>query len=127
MHPVRVLLVDDSPEFLHAADHFLSAHAWLCVVGRALSGQEALAQIDAIDPDLVLMDLAMPGLNGLEVTRQIKLRRAPPRVLIMTLYDIAEYHSAARNVGADGFIAKSELYTRLMPTLQHMFDTIDSR
>ncbi len=121
MHPLRILLVDDSAEFLESAARLLMLHHNLSIVGRATSGSSALEQVAALNPDLVLMDLAMPGMNGLETTRQIKARPAAPCVVIMTLYDVAEYRAAARAATADGFIAKSSIRSQLMPMLAGLF------
>jgi DNA-binding NarL/FixJ family response regulator len=121
MRSLRVLLVDDSAEFLESAARLLALHQDLRIVGRVSSGRDALEQVAALQPDLVLMDLAMPGMNGLETTRQIKAQPAPPRVVIMTLYDVAEYRTAASAAAADGFIAKSSMRTQLLPLLAAMF------
>jgi DNA-binding NarL/FixJ family response regulator len=121
MSTVRVLLVDDSLEFLEAAAQFLSQQGRLTIVGWAASGDEALELLDRLRPDLVLIDLVMPGMNGLEATRQIKARPAPPRVVIMTLYDVVEYREAASAAAADGFVAKSSIIPQLMPLITHLF------
>ena len=121
MNPLRILLVDDSAEFLESAARLLMLHQELCIVGCAASGSAALEQVAVLNPDLVLMDLAMPGMNGLETTRQIKARPAAPRVVIMTLYDVAEYRAAARAATADGFIAKSSIRSQLLPMLAGLF------
>jgi DNA-binding NarL/FixJ family response regulator len=120
MKPLRILLVDDSAEFLESAARLLMLHPELCIVGRAASGSAALEQVAALHPDLVLMDLAMPGMNGLETTRQIKAQSSAPLVVIMTLYDVAEYRMAARNATADGFIAKSSIRSQLLPLLSSL-------
>jgi DNA-binding NarL/FixJ family response regulator len=121
MASLRILLVDDSPIFLEAAAGFLSADPWIASVGRSLSGREACAQILLTNPDLVLMDVAMADLNGLEVTRQIKAGPVSPRIVIVTLHDTPEYRMAAQAAGADGFIAKSELGTTLLPLIHTLF------
>lgn len=121
MSPVRILLVDDSAEFLASAADYLAAQPDLHVIGRAQSGQAALEQTAALRPDLVLMDIAMPGLNGLETTRQIKARPTPPRVIILTLHDNPEYRSAAAGVQADGFVAKSDFGVQLLPLIRSLF------
>src|SRR6476661_4826227 len=121
MNPLRILLVDDSAEFLESAARLLMLHEELRIVGRAASGSSALEQVAVLKPDLVLMDLAMPGMNGLETTRQIKAQPSAPRVVIMTLYDVAEYRAAARAATADGFIAKSSIRSQLLPLLASLF------
>ncbi len=119
---LRIILVDDSPEFLDSAVRFLSADPRIAIVGRALNGKDALDQILQLKPDVVLMDLAMPEMNGLEVTRHIKAQPIAPRVVILTLYDTPEYRSAAEGVGADGFITKSDFGTQVLPMLDVLFD-----
>lgn len=121
MPPIRILLVDDSPEFLESAAGYLAAQPDLCVIGRALSGQAALEQAAARRPDLVLMDIAMPSMNGLEAARQIKTWPAPPRIIILTLHDNPEYRSAAAAVQADGFVAKSDFGVQLLPVIRALF------
>jgi DNA-binding NarL/FixJ family response regulator len=121
MHPVRILLVDDSPEFLDSAAGFLSANPQLDIVGRALSGHEALDQVGMLCPDLVLMDISMPGINGIEATRSLKTLRAATRVIILTMHDNAEYRAAAALAKADGFIMKSEFGTQLLPLISSLF------
>jgi DNA-binding NarL/FixJ family response regulator len=120
MLSTRILLVDDNPEFLESAARFLSADPNITVAGHALSGQEALKQITRLAPDLVLMDLAMPDMSGLEVTQRIKTQTNPPYVIILTLHDNPEYRAAAKDVGADGFIAKSEFGTNLCPLIHRI-------
>jgi len=114
MSPLRLLLVDDSPLFLDSAVQLLSRDPEIEIVGRALSGEDALAQVNALNPDVVLMDIAMPGMGGLEATRQIKALPQPPRVVILTLYDNPEYRAAAERVGADGFLCKSDFDARVL-------------
>lgn len=117
----RILLVDDNLGFLESAGHFLALDRQIEIVGRAPSGQEALRQVAQLKPDLVLMDLAMPEMDGLEATRQIKKLPDAPRVIILTLHDNAEYRAAAKAAQADGFIAKSEFGTQLLPLIHAMF------
>jgi DNA-binding NarL/FixJ family response regulator len=122
MEVIRTLLVDDSPEFLDAAGRFLASDPYIEIIGSALSGQEAIKQIDSLKPDLVLMDLAMPGINGLETTRRMKSGPGAPRVIILTLHDNPEYRSASESVQADGFIAKSDFGLELLPLIHLLFE-----
>lgn len=121
MSPIRVLLIDDSPEFLQATSRFLASDPCIQVVGQSLSAQEAQEEIGRLKPDLVLMDLAMPGVNGLEATREVKSKKGAPRVIILTMHDNLEYRAAARAANADGFIPKSELGMELIPLIHTMF------
>ena len=121
MPSIRVLLVDDNPEFLKSAANFLAVLPALEVVGEATSGAEACEKVSRLNPQLVLMDWAMPEMSGLEATRNIKARKNAPRVVILTLYDIAPYRVAAQSAGADGFINKAEWSTQLMPLVRQLF------
>jgi len=122
MELIRTLLVDDSAEFLDAAGRFLSSDPIIEIVGSALSGKEAIEQVASLNPDLVLMDLAMPGINGLETTRRIKADPEAPRIIILTLHDNPEYRAASESVDADGFIAKSDFGSELLPLIRLIFE-----
>ncbi|HEX7972893.1 MAG TPA: response regulator transcription factor [Anaerolineales bacterium] len=122
MSLIRTLLVDDSPDFLDAAAHFLSSDPQIEIVGVSLSGQEALDRLPGIDPDLVLMDLAMPDLSGLEATRRIKTQPNAPRVIILTLHDNQEYRRASQAAQADGFMTKSDVGVNLLPLIHSLFE-----
>jgi DNA-binding NarL/FixJ family response regulator len=114
----RILLVDDSQTFLDAAVHALAADPRIEIVGSALSGQEGLELVARQQPDLVLMDVAMPGMNGMEATRLIKAQPNAPRVVVLTSYDISHYRTAAQAVGADSFISKADFDSHLFPLLE---------
>jgi len=118
---VRTLLVDDSPEFLGAAAHFLATDPQIEIVGYALSARQAIEEVTRLHPDLVLMDVAMPEMNGFVATRQIKERPNAPRVIVLTLYDNDEYRAQAQSAGADGFVAKSEFGTQLLPLIHTLY------
>jgi DNA-binding NarL/FixJ family response regulator len=128
LHTLRVLLVDDSWDFLGSAEHFLSTEPYLKIVGYASSGQEAIEQVKLLRPDLVLMDVAMPHMNGLAATRLIKALSEKPRVIILTVHNQPEYQAAAEAAGADGFISKSDFGSQLLPLVNSLFhgDILDS-
>jgi DNA-binding NarL/FixJ family response regulator len=127
MIPIRVLLADDSPLFLELAARLLSADPRFVVVGQAVSGHDALEQEALLDPDLVLMDWAMPGMDGLEATRRIKAQPGAPRVVMLTLHDHPEYRTAAKDAGADGFIAKWEFDAQLESLIHTFFVALAER
>lgn len=122
MSSIRTLLVDDSPQFLEAAMRFLSSDPHIEIVGSTLSGKEALEKVISLNPDLVLIDLAMPDMNGLETTRHIKSQPGAPQVIILTLYDNSEYRTASESVRADGFVAKSDFGADLLPLIHGLFE-----
>ena len=119
MTNLHTLVVDDSFEFLVAAVRSLAPH--FEVVDIAFSGYGAIEQINRSPPDVVLLDLVMPTMNGLETTRKIKMRPNAPSVIIITLYDTPQYREAAEAAGADGFLRKSDVGTKLLPMIQELF------
>ncbi len=122
---LKVLLVDDSPTFLAAAQRQLSYQTGIQFVGSAASGSEALRLIPECTPDLVLMDIVMPDMNGIDATRRIKRHANSPRVVMLTLHDNAEYRYYAQLAGADGFIAKSDLEVALPAMIERLFNCVD--
>ena len=119
--PLRTLIVDDNHTFVESAANFLMERPQIEVVGSAYSGQEALDKVEEFAPDLVLMDLSMPQMDGFEATRKIKARDNPPVVIILTLYDYPEYRDRAKIAGADGFVSKVDLGVKLMPLISELF------
>lgn len=121
MGNLRLLLVDDNHEFVEQATQWLSGYQWIDIVGRAYSGQEALDEVTRLQPDLVLMDVSMPGMSGLETTRRIKQRLSAPRIVMLTLHDIPEYWKEAQAARADGFVSKPALHTDLLRAIECLF------
>lgn len=119
---IRILLVDDSPDFIESAARFLSADPGLQVVGRASSGKEAIQVVKDIKPDLVLMDWAMPEMPGPVAMRRIKSEPPAPRVIVLTMYDLPEYRAIAKLAYADGFVAKSDFGEKLVPLIYKLFE-----
>jgi len=119
--PVRTLMVDDHAVFLDELAHLLEETSDTNVVGRAASGEDALEQVERLHPDLVLMDLTMPGMGGLEATRRLKSDVAAPRVIVLSLHEDPMYRRAALEVGANGFVPKSKLGTALLPMIHSLF------
>lgn len=120
---VRVLLVDDSQVFIQTIEDYLRLvrSPSFEVVGRVRNGHDAVRSTAELKPDLVLLDLVMPGMNGLEVARQIKTLPDAPRVIMLTFYDLPEYREAAQHAQADGFVGKSEFAVRLIPLIRELF------
>lgn len=115
---LRILVVDDSRDYAMSLNSALARYATVQVVGWAADGADAIRQAASARPDLILMDIAMPGMNGLEATRRIKQGDGAPAVVMLTMYDLEEYRRAAREAGADGFIVKSELGADLLATIE---------
>ena len=121
MHVINTLLVDDSSAFLSAVVKFLAAFPHIRVVGQAQSGTEALGLIAQLRPELALVDLAMPQMNGLELTRRIKALANPPKVIMLTVATSPEYRDYAHHAGAEGFLNKDHIALKLMPRIDALF------
>jgi two-component system nitrate/nitrite response regulator NarL len=121
MTPIRTLLVDDSVHFLGAARSFLSGRPGLQVVDDVVSGREALLQAGPLQADLILLDLNMAGLNGLETARRLKALPAPPKIVVVSYHDASEYRRAALAAGADAFVSKTEFAQALLPVIAALF------
>lgn len=122
---IKVFLVDDSPHFLESAVRFFMTVPHVKLVGCALTGPDAIEQAERLQPDLILMDVAMPDMNGLEIALHLKTEPNPPRIVMLTLHDTPEYRCVARVVGADGYVTKSDLATHLLPLIDDMFHLKD--
>ena len=105
---VRVLIVDDQATFRSAARLVVELSDGFEVVGEAETGEEAVGMVAALEPDLVLMDVNLPGMDGLEATRRIVASGADARVLVLSTYSKGEYEAAATAAGAVGFVPKDD-------------------
>ncbi len=100
----RILIVDDSAHVRKALSAYLSTLNWLKVVCEASDGEEALEIVESQPPDMILMDVKMPAISGLDATRMIKKRWPGIKIVILTLY--ADYLDQAQQAGADAFLVK---------------------
>ena len=117
---VRVLVVDDSAVTLQTISNFLRRQVAVEVVGTAQDGAQAVDLAQKLQPDLVLMDVQMPGMNGLEATAEI-LRQFPQiRVVMVTVNDTPELRQAAEDTGAYQFIPKPQLWRTLPDVLREV-------
>ena len=121
MPQLRVLLVDDNQAFLDLAVHELAADPRVQVVGCARSSEEALEQLQQAEPDLVLLDISLPRMNGLEATRRIKRMPHAPWIVLVTIHDTPDYRAAGNAAGADGFIAKQEFDTQISSLIERLW------
>ncbi|WP_329141162.1 response regulator transcription factor [Streptomyces sp. NBC_01476] len=118
MAPIRVLLVDDEPLLRMAFTMVLDAQTDMQPVGEAGNGAEAVRMTRALRPDLVLMDVRMPGTDGIEATARIIAECPHSRVLILTTFDLDEYAFAGLKAGASGFLLKNALPEELLAAIR---------
>jgi DNA-binding NarL/FixJ family response regulator len=115
------MVVDDSVQFASAVAQFLSLNGNFEVLPSASSGGEALARADAERPDLMFIDVSMPGMNGYAVVSLIKAREAAPKVVMMTLEDSEEHRIGAMAAGADAFLLKENFAHGLPAVVELLF------
>jgi DNA-binding NarL/FixJ family response regulator len=113
----KVALVDDNQTFVLSVRNHLASDPSVKVVGQAFGGQDALRMIKELKPDVVLLDIAMPHMNGLEVARCLQRMDRAPAVIFLTMHDNNSYRKAATGVGAAGFVCKSNVVAELLPLI----------
>ena len=103
----RTLIVEDNDSFRLALKGLLNSRYPSMSLREARDGREALDEVNAFDPDLIFMDIKLPGENGLELTRKIRMSNGEVTIIILTSHDLPEYREAARVEGANHFLTKS--------------------
>jgi len=121
MKKIRVLIVDDHTLVRDGIRALLALVADIEVVGEAANGREALEQVKQLAPDVVLMDLAMPIMSGLDATRRIRREFPGTRVLALTQYDDSEYVIPVIEAGARGFVTKMAAFSELASAIQAVY------
>ncbi len=116
----KILVVDDDRSFLNLVEKILSGEMDIEVIGEARDGEEAISKAKELKPDIVLMDVRMPNMNGLTATRKLKQIMPEVRTIILTIYDIDEYREAAINNGASGFVLKKIMRSELVKTIREV-------
>jgi DNA-binding NarL/FixJ family response regulator len=114
---VRILVVDDSGQNRRCVRKMLKNQADWEVCGEATDGQRAVAQVETLAPDLVVMDIQMPIMNGIDATQQILRIRPHILILILSLHNDREYAHIAKDCGAHGFLAKDDADEHLIPAI----------
>jgi len=120
-HPIRTLVVDDSPISIGAVKVLLKNQHDIDFVGFACDGEDGVAQAVALQPDLILMDLQMPKLDGLSAIRLIRRSIQHVRIIVITFIHGEEIQRACQQGGADGFVAKDRLYQDLRDEIRRVF------
>ncbi len=116
--PVKtIFLVDDNQDFLAVLKEYLSLALGIEMIDCFTSPHEALARLDTEQPDLMIVDISMPDITGLELTRMVHQRWPDLKVIILTLFDTPLHRQAALEAGASGFVTKSTMGDDLIPLI----------
>jgi DNA-binding NarL/FixJ family response regulator len=118
MEALRVLIADDHPLFRHGVREFLNLALDIQLVGEATSGEEAITQANTLQPDVILMDVNMPGVNGIEATRRILHDSPHIRILVVTMFEDDGTVFAAMRAGARGYILKDAEKENILRAIQ---------
>jgi DNA-binding NarL/FixJ family response regulator len=118
--PVRVLVVDDDPLVRAGLAMILDTTPDITLVGEAADGTEVAGAVDAHRPDVVLMDIRMPRLDGLTATELLRARRDPPEVVVLTTFQADEYVLRALRAGASGFLLKDTPAADILRAIQRV-------
>jgi DNA-binding NarL/FixJ family response regulator len=119
---IRVLLADDQGLVRSGFRMILGAEVDMEVVGEAADGLEAVELVERLQPDVVLMDIRMPGLDGIEATRRVVQARPELRVVVLTTFDLDEYVYAALRAGASAFLLKDAKESQLLAAIRVVAD-----
>lgn len=115
---IRVLLADDHPITREGIKQFLLTSVNIDLVGEAEDGQQALTLVDELQPDILLLDMEMPIVKGVEVARQLKEKGSPVRILALSTYDDKQYIHALLAAGASGYLTKEEVPENIIDAIR---------
>ncbi|MCL5030770.1 MAG: response regulator transcription factor [Bacteroidetes bacterium] len=121
MRALRILLVEDNFNFRNSAIKFINSNLRFEVLTWVSSGEEAIKKIESNGLDLVLMDISMEGINGIEAARKIRSLNKSIKIILLTMTDNNEYKNEAMVAGANDFIPKVEFSDKLIPTINNIF------
>jgi DNA-binding NarL/FixJ family response regulator len=121
---MRVLVADDNEMYGAMLSRFVASHPGMDVVGRARSGCEAIAMASTLEPDMVLMDLCMPDIDGISATRAVRAMQRPAAVILLTAHRVPGSEEDCLNAGASGFLCKSDADSRLIDLIRSLGEAI---
>lgn len=125
--PITVLLVDDNPTFLRIASRYLEEPNDITVVGLANGGLEGLAKAKELEPMVILLDLAMEDMSGLQVLPLLRERNPDVVIIALTMLDTDGYRTAALDAGADGFVAKASMGSELIAAIRAHNNSLEKK
>jgi two-component system response regulator NreC len=115
---IRVLLVDDHKILRDGLKALIESEADMCIVGEADSGEDALLLFSRTQPDVVVMDLGMPGMGGLTAIQELRNKKADCRIVVLSMHSDREVVTQALRAGCNGFVPKSSAHTRLLHAIR---------
>jgi len=118
----RIVIAEDHTILREGLRALLSSNADLEIVGEARDGQEAVRSVEKVKPHMILMDLSMPRMNGMDAIREIKKKSPETKILILTVHKTEEYIQAALEAGANGYVLKDSSHTELSLAIQNVLD-----
>ena len=118
---IRTMVVEDSPVAMRALTNLLEMHSPIECVGTALDGQEGLELIERREPDLVLVDMEMPGLSGLDLVAMLRKKFPGMRLVVVSAHEGYVWHQLSQAHGADAFVTKRCLHNAFAELLQRLF------
>jgi DNA-binding NarL/FixJ family response regulator len=122
----KILIIDDSDEFRGMLKGFLNMHKLDAEIFEASTGEMGIAKASCIRPDIVLMDVSLPKINGLEATQQIKCDNPDSHIIILTMFAVQKFKEESKRIKADEFIGKSEIDEKLIPAIRKCFESAKS-
>ncbi len=117
---LQILLAEDNQTFANSVSRFVGLIQGAHLLAHAKDGAEALACSLELHPDLVLMDIAMPKMTGLQVAYQLQTLEHPPTIIFLSMHDDPSYREAARQAGGSHFVSKANFVSELFPLLEQM-------
>jgi DNA-binding NarL/FixJ family response regulator len=120
MATITVFLADDNGDMLTDLRDELAGQ--FAISGTAANGEDALRDVLRFDPDVLVLDITMPRLNGLQVAEQLRACRCRTKILFLTIHEEVEYISAAFSAGARGYVSKRHLASDLIQAIRQVFD-----
>ena len=117
---LRIALADDHHLIRSGLKLLLGSNETLSIVGEASDGTAALLLVEQLQPDILLLDLAMPGMDGLECLRELQRRNLPTRVIVLSMFEDENYVLAAMSAGAQGYVQKSAIDTELFQAIDNV-------
>jgi DNA-binding NarL/FixJ family response regulator len=119
---IRLLIVDDNVIFRQKLAEFLQEYGDIDVIGEAANGEEGLSKAKELKPDMVLLDVRLPDMNGLSAISSLKVQPAAPKVIVLTVFDCIEYRQSAEIAGAEGYVVKASITDELLPAIRKQFN-----